>query len=83
MAGISGHHRNRERVFSGCIGSVSQKHQFDTGLKGGIVCRAPANVLSATRQLLQPDVTDIEAYLDRAFVTNWSALFRMGKVDQG
>lgn len=47
------------------------------------VCRAPAPVLSATRHLLQPEMTEIEAYLNRAFVTNWSALFRMGKVDQG
>ncbi len=47
------------------------------------VCRAPVSALSATRHLLQPEVTEIEAYLNRAFVTNWSALFRMGKVDQG
>jgi len=44
------------------------------------VCRAPAPVLFATRKLLHPEVTEIEAYLDRSFETAWSALCGMGKV---
>lgn len=46
------------------------------------VCRAPTPVLSATRHRLQPDVSDIEAYLRRSFDMVWRALVSMGKVDQ-
>lgn len=48
-----------------------------------VVCRSPSTVLRATRSMLHPEVTEIEAYLRKAFDTAWKSLYSMGKVDAG